>query len=151
MIFGVSFRIIVKKYHTNWLSVIHFTTGSDHGVYGYRIPAVWIAPNRKQFGIWCDVSGNINNVNYVDFSFGMPYDITITQTPFPRRQLGRRGFGMLWYEIIVNGSPFVSVANHQPRNFSNVKEYLSDPWYPAFTSDFGYVSNLKICNLNICM
>ena len=79
----------------------------------------------------------------------MPYDITITQTPFPRTQLGRRGFGMLWYDIIVNGSTFVSVANHQPRNFSNVKEYLSDPWYPAFTSDFGYVSNLKIMINNV--
>ena len=49
-----------------------------------------------------------------------------------------------WYEIIVNGSTVVSVRNLQPRIFSNVKEYLSDPWYPAFTSDFGTVYNLKI-------
>ena len=144
MIYRVSFRIIVKKYHVSWLSVIHFTTGSDCCTSGYRIPAVWITPNQARFAIWSDVSGN-NNYRYTttnDFSFGMPYDITIQQT---------QDLTGYWYGIIINGSTVLKVQNTQPKIFSNVKEYLSDPWYPAFTSDFGYVSNLKICNLNICM
>ena len=62
--------------------LIHFTTGSDCCTSGYRIPAVWITPNQARFAIWSDVSGN-NNYQFTttnDFSFGMPYDITIQQT-----------------------------------------------------------------------
>ena len=138
MIYRVSFRIIVKKYHTNWLSVIHFTTGSDCCTSGYRIPAVWITPNQARFAIWSDVSGN-NNYRYTttnDFSFGMPYDITIQQTP---------GFGgSYWYEIIINGSTFVKVQNTKPKKFFHVKEYISNPWYHSFTSDLGTIFNLEI-------
>ena len=101
-------------------------------------------PQPSAFCYLVDVSGN-NNYRYTttnDFSFGMPYDITIQQT---------QDLTGYWYGIIINGSTVLKVQNTQPKIFSNVKEYLSDPWYPAFTSDFGYVSNLKICNLNICM
>ena len=138
-IYSVSFRIIVKKSYRGWQSVIHFTTRGDSG-YGCRIPAVWIYG--AYFYIWSDVSGNTNYGKHIKFSYGKKYDITIQQT--------KKNY-KYWYEIIVNGSTVVKVQNTQPRIFYNVKEYLSDPWYPAFTSDFGYVSNLKICNLNICM
>ena len=135
-IYSVSFRIIVKKYSGNWVSVMHFTTGGDSG-YGGRIPAVWIYPGEACFAIWCDVSGKYGYqyMKKINFSLGKKYDITIQQT--------KKNY-KYWCEIIINGSTVVKVQNTQPRIFYNVKEYLSDPWYHAFTSDFGTVSNLKI-------
>ena len=133
-IYSVSFRIIVKKNDNNWQSVIHFTTGNNHGAPGNRIPAVWIA-NKNRFYICSSVSGNHDYQKYINFTLGKQYDITIQQT---------KENGKYWYQIIINGSTVFKVPNTQPRIFSNVKEYLSAPWGKAFTSDYGTVSNLKI-------
>merc|ERR1712062_504672 len=113
----------------------HFAVnGKDDGRYGSRIPAVWIEPN-KRFYIESAVSGNCCYRKYINHYLGKQYDITIQQT---------KENGKYWYQIIVNGSTVLKVQNTQPRIFSNVKEYLSDPWYRPFSSDYGTVYNLKI-------
>ena len=117
-----------------WTNVIHFTTGGNDKHYGSRIPAVWINKS-GYFHICSAVSGNRNFWNNFKFSLGKQYDITIEQY---------NENGKYWYEIIINDHVKLKVHNNRPRIFSNVIEYISDPWYNPFTSDLGTISNLEI-------
>ena len=65
------------------------------------------------------------------------YDITIQQS-----QIG----GRYMYQVFISGKRVINVVNRSPKPFNDVKLYTSDPWYPAFTSDLGTISNLKIEN-----
>ena len=139
-VYRVSFSVIVNKLPlAKWTNVIHFTTGGNAGVYGYRNPAVWINKGAhlgfKTIHIVSSVSGNANYSKDYKFSLGKQYDITIQQS---------KQNGKYWYEIWINGHLKFKVQNTKPRSFSNVKEYISDPWYPHFSSDLGTVSNLEI-------
>ena len=48
------------------------------------------------------------------------------------------------YQIFISGKRTQSFVSLYPKKFTNVEFYTSDPWYPAFTSDLGTISNLKI-------
>ena len=134
-LYRVSFSIKVNKLSNHaWTNVIHFTTGSDQAHYGSRIPGVWIHKS-GQFLICSAVSGNKNYCKYFKFSLGKQYDITIEQY---------KQYGKYWYKIIINDHLKLKMHNTRPRIFSNVKEYISDPWYNPFTSDLGTISNLEI-------
>ena len=136
-IYRVSFSIKVSKMAN--ANVIHFTTGLDQSIYslffiGSQIPAVWL--NKSGFFHICStVSGNRNYCKNINYSLGKQYDITIQQYNHN---------GKYMYEIIINGLTKVCVENTQPRIFSHVKEYTSNPWYSSFTSDFGNIFNLEI-------
>ena len=135
-VYRVSFSIIVNKLpHAQWTNVIHFTTGGNGEVYGDRVPAVWINKGGQSFHICSAVSGNWNVAKDYKFSFGKQYDITIQQS---------KQNGKYWYEILINNILRLRVHNTKPIIFSNVREYISDPWYPSFTSDLGTIFNLKV-------
>ena len=126
--------IVNKLSNHEWTNVIHFTTGGDYAHYGNRVPAVWVN-NRGFFQISSAVSGSKDYWKKFKFSLGRQYNITIQQY---------KQNGKYWFEITIDGSSIVNVENTKPTNFSNVKLYTSDPWYPPFTSDFGTISHLKI-------
>ena len=134
-VYRVSFSIIVNKLpHAQWANVIHFTTGGNNGVYGNRNPAVWINKRFQGISIVSAVSGN-NYWRDYKISFGKQYDITIQQS---------KQNGKYWYEILINNILRLRVHNTKPIIFSNVKEYISDPWHYSFTSDLGTIFNLKV-------
>ena len=134
-IYRVSFSIIVNKLSNHvWTNVIHFTTGGNCKVYGDRVPAVWIHKSGL-FHICSAVSGNKSYWKNFKFSLGKQYDITIQQS---------KQNGKYWYEIIINNHLKLKVQNTRPRIFSNVKEYISNPWFLPFTSDLGTISKLKV-------
>ena len=134
-IYRVSFSIIVKKLPNHpWANVIHFTTGSNDAVYGSRVPAVWIPNKRRSFYICSAVSGNKDYCKYFNFSLGKQYDITIQQS---------KQNGKYWYEIRINNHLKLKVQNTRPMIFSNVKEYISNPWFLPFNSDLGTISNFE--------
>ena len=133
-IYRVSFRIKVNKLSNQvWTNVIHFTTGSNHAHYGSRHPAVWIHKGGL-FYICSAVSGS-HYCKSFKFSLGEQYYITIQQS---------KQNGKYWYEISINDHLKLKVHNARPRIFSNVKEYISDPWHNPFTSDLGTISNLEV-------
>ena len=143
-VYRVSFSIIVNKLPKKvWTNVFHFTNGKgngNYGVYGNRIPAVWV---NNAYGVYKNgffhissaVSGKTSYEKNYQFSLGKQYDITIQQL---------KQNGKYWFEILINGHSKLKVQNTTPRKFSNVKEYISDPWTNPFTSDLGIVSNLEI-------
>ena len=153
--FKVSFSIKFNKFPrlkppTN---IIHFTNGGNCCNYGERIPAVYC----KSFRTWqwfrrrryikllfisaVNEDGNFRKGYFPKgrngFALGKQYDITIQQS-----QIG----GRYMYQVFISGKRVINVVNRSPKPFNDVKLYTSDPWYPAFTSDLGTISNLKIEN-----
>ena len=55
--FKISFDILVSKFGPGWQSVIHFTTDGNHGIYGYRIPGLWVFQD-KTLSIRSALNGN---------------------------------------------------------------------------------------------
>ena len=53
--------------------------------------------------------------------------------------------GSYYFDFGVNGTSEYSKVNTDVREFSNVKVYASDPWYPA---QDGFIKNLVITNDN---
>ena len=142
-------RIIDRKIYTN---IIHFTNGGNCCNYGERIPAVYI--KRVRTGRWwwrrnyvqlTFISAINGRGNFrIDFprgrnglALGKQYDITIQQSKIGGRYM---------YQVFISGKRVINEVNRSPKRFNNVKLYTSDPWYPAFTSDLGTISNLKIEN-----
>ena len=80
---------------------------------------------------------NSNGDFYKDFSFelGKEYQMSIQQW---------KHNGTYWYEIIIDGISKFKIENKQPRQYSSVELYTSDPWYEPFTSEFGSICNIKI-------
>ena len=45
--------------------------------------------------------------------------------------------------MLVDGNTIYSGENTDPKDFENVKVYVSDPWYASFTSEYGLLENFK--------
>ena len=70
-----------------------------------------------------------------DIVLGKQYPIAIIQY---------RQSQKYWYEVIIDDVQELMIYNHVAKSFPNVKVYLSDPWKPSFSSNFG-----SLCNLNL--
>ena len=139
---NIEFYCVTYKGHDNFKECSwkhRFVNSKQQLLNSYRNPAVWINKGAhlgfKTIHIVSSVSGNANYSKDYKFSLGKQYDITIQQS---------KQNGKYWYEIWINGHLKFKVQNTKPRSFSNVKEYISDPWHPHFSSDLGTVSNLEI-------
>ena len=127
--YSVSFKLFPTKLSPGWHNVLHFTTGTDHGQPGSRIPAVWL--HKSAGDSWSRslyICSFVNrNVNYCWTSGKIKANrlakIEIRQT---RRVLDYN------YEILINGIVQHEVSNYLGiRAFENVKLYVSDPWHAA--------------------
>ena len=135
-VFQISFDIVVTRLpYSSWMNVFHFTaTNRNCCGHGDRIPALYINRN----GHFYFISLLNNNGNYyraVKFELGVTYHVTIQQS---------KSGDNFWYEILINGESKLKIENSNPKVFSTVRLYTSDPWHDSFTSDFGSVCNLKI-------
>ena len=136
--FKVEFDIKVTKlprrgWH-NRLNVFHF-----HGRYGSGIPGLWIGrmKDRQYFCISSAVKTMYKRFkykSYTKFVVGKKYHITIQQLKVS---------GNYYYEIIIDGASKFKILNTMAKQYYNVKMYASDPWHPAFTSHFGWISAIK--------
>ena len=136
-LFTVEFDIIVTSHVSGWTNVFHFTAEGNKDNYGDRIPALYIdnINNQGYFHICSAINGNPNYRKNFDFELGKQYHISIKQF---------MDSGINWFEIIIDGESLFKIKNTQPKSFSSVKLYGSDPWYNSFTSDLGKICNFKI-------
>ena len=140
--FTIDFDIMVTKttYGSGgWTNVFRFTANdiNDHNLdykFGGRIPAFFIN-SHGFFHICSEIDDNPNYCQNFDFELGKQYQITIKQF---------METGIDWYEIIIDGESWFKKENTQPKSFSSVKLYASDPWYNSFSSDLGSICNVKI-------
>ena len=133
-LYTVEADITVKKIPTTtWTNIFHFTIKDNHVKLGDRIPAVWIN-KAGYFHISSAVNGNRNFVKDFNFDVGEKYHMKIQQ--FQRDN-------KIIYEVLINGKPIHSGENTDPKDFENVKVYVSDPWYNPFSSEYGVLENFK--------
>ena len=130
LFFKVEAEITVNSQYNDWMSVFHFTNNGDQNVQGSRIPAIYIKTN--QFFITSD--GAFYDALFT-FEFEKKYHIVIQQYPVEDK---------VFAEIKINGEIIHSRENNVAKSFLGVKVYISNPWYQAFTSDYGLLENLKI-------
>ena len=111
-------------------NVFHMSTLDD----GSHVPyfMVW---NNKMFEICFSVNGNDNYCVYQEYWLNQWYHFQISQRIIPN--------GGAKYIIKVNCNTVHEILNSKPRNFSEVKLYLSSPWRPSLGSH-GTLSNLTI-------
>ena len=135
-VYKIEFCIKVAKWPAvEWTNVFHISeTGNNCCNIGDRIPALFV--NKNGFFYVCSaVDGNGDYCKKFHFEIGKQNQMTIQQL---------KENGEYWYEIIIDGASKFKIENKQPKKFSNVKLYASDPWYNPFSSDLG-----NICNVNI--
>ena len=113
-----------------WHSVLHLTSGGNGINYGSRTPAILFSSN--QMSICSAVNGNGNFCNSVVMQIDLWVDINISQ-----KKQGSDYF----YAISVGGKTVANIKNTKPQEFSNVKVYVGDPWYPPMS---GYIQDLYI-------
>jgi len=134
--FEIEFDIVVNKLpNGEWLNVFHFT-GTKEGCCGLgdRIPALFINKGGYfHFTTALDDDGNY----YKNFNFELEttYHVTIQQLKINSKY---------WYDIIINNERKFREENKNPKSYSTVLFYNSDPWFDSFTYEFGHICNLKV-------
>ena len=53
---------------SDYLNILHFTTGAHCCAYGTRTPGLWYIGGRNQFHLSSAISGNGNNAKYLPYS-----------------------------------------------------------------------------------
>lgn len=101
-----------------WTNVIHFTTDHNKGSMGFRLPAIFLYNNKLR--ISQDVSGKVMHDTDVDFETNKWIILVISSL--------KKG-SSTWYTVTVNGKVIETMIDTAPRSYSNVKLYVSDPWY----------------------
>ena len=134
--FRVSAYITVKKHTSlNWGNIFHFTKGGGGAQYGDRIPAMW-ARKDGYFMISSAVSGNKNHKYEFAYELGKQHHVVIQQH--------QKTDGKVMYEIIIDGLLMYAIENTLPKDFANVKVYLSSKWNQPFdglVEDFEFTAN----------
>ena len=134
--FKVEFDLIInKQIPGTWKNLLHMTTGENGGASG-RIPAIFLI-NNEIYPCY-HVNGNGNYYKVFKYDLNQQYHFVISQ------QYNSDGEAI--YGITINGEDFDKVINTTPKNFTDVKLYLSDNWYDSF-GPYGKLSNLKFADL----
>ena len=135
----VTLEIKMTQYLADWTNVIHFTTGVPKGVYGCRIPSVWIQNTHHKLYIASAVNGNFNSGNYSKSALpiGKWISIVIKQMKVN---------GMFNYSIFIDGLPLASIVNMKAAEFENVTCYASNPSHAAQP---GLIKKLIVYSRNI--
>jgi len=135
--YSVNLDINANSFQNAWQSILHVTgTGGNCCGYGDRVPGIWYQASRSsqsKLHVCSAVSGSGNNCyNSAAFSVGQWVNLKVIQ------QLVN---GKYEYDVLIDGSRVYSLVNSQPREFNDVKVYLTDPWYLNLN---GQVRNLEI-------
>ena len=132
LLFKVEADITVNSLASaQWLNVFHFTIGGNFGDSwnGNRIPALFIDNIDKNLHLCFTGQFNFN------FDLGQKYHILFQQYIFADKVIA---------EIKIDGNIINSTENNQAKIFPGVKLYIANPWYEAFTSNYGLLENFKI-------
>ncbi|XP_065653711.1 uncharacterized protein LOC136080678 isoform X2 [Hydra vulgaris] len=136
--YSVFFEINPTTINDRYRNVIHMTVKKDMSNYGDRTPGVWFYPNTSSLYICAAVNNDSNYCLYQTslLKLGLWSSLKISQELFE---------GKYFYSIQLNNETLLNVVNHVAQEFSNVKVYISDPWYNVQP---GFIRNLKITNGN---
>ncbi|XP_065652529.1 uncharacterized protein LOC136079840 [Hydra vulgaris] len=127
--YSVSFKLKPYSYSKGWENVLHVTKGQNYGECGDRNPAVFFHKDGSgQLVFFSAINGNINS----EFETKYPLPLNVWSSIKIEQTLKDRAYV---YAIYVNGSIQYEIENKDPRQFKDVKVYISDPWYTAHDGD----------------
>ena len=129
--YEVTFSVKPTAFTRGYSNVLHFTTGGDHGKFGYRIPGVWFNWNKLHI---CESVKH--SYNYCANSQGLAKN-KWTDVKIVNKKID----SIYWYTVYVNGKQIARTDNPGARTYKNVKVYVTDPWHTPFK---GFLRNLKI-------
>ena len=118
-----------------WYNIYHATINGNNKIYGSRTPGIWILyKNGKMYpNVHSAVRGNKDYTTNID---SIPLNewiiINVSQT-----KIGTE----YQYVVEVNGKVLHTVNNTKPKEFENVKIYISNPWSLVVP---GYVRNVYL-------
>ncbi|XP_065653497.1 coadhesin-like isoform X2 [Hydra vulgaris] len=135
--YTVSFKIKPTSFLNQWANVIRLTINNDNDKYGDRNPAVFFRKNGTGLHICSAVSGIVNYVKNTD---QLVLD-NWTSVKIAQEFVGKNYI----YSIELNGRTILNIKNNDTRDFSNVKVYVSDPWFEAQP---GFIKDLQITQGN---
>ena len=131
--FNVEADITVIKQPNQPKNIFHFTQNLDNTKYGDRIPTVLLLKDGN-IRICSAINGDKNFCKGFKYELDTKYHLKIQQFRQNEKTI---------YNIIMNDNIIYSGENKQPKDFDNVKVYVSDKWYDPFTSEFGLLENLQ--------
>ena len=134
--FSIEADITINTKPNNWCNVFHFTKGGDNWrQHGNRIPSMWIHKDNK-FYIMHSVQGNSNHYSRHSVNYGQKFHLLVHQY--------QNSNGKDYFEIKIDNQSVHLIENTDARDWSNVKVYVSDPWYISF-GEHGTIENFVYC------
>ena len=118
-------------------NVLHLSIGGQYGIYGDRIPAVFInqlSSSEQVMEFRSSVSGNHDHGFDFSYQLNTPYHIDISQL---------KNNDIVTYSIWIDNVQVHSTVNTDVEVFPAVKLYLSSPWLSTF-GIYGTVRNLWV-------
>lgn len=134
--FFISFQLLVSQHQlVDFRSVLHFTTGNNIGMYGDRIPGLWLKKDNALL-IASAINGDPNYFRSTSkpIQVNKWYSVEIEQALKGEK---------LMFTFKVDGVTMHTVENKKAKEFKDVKIFAADPWYESTT---GKIKNLKIVN-----
>ena len=114
-------KILYEKHH----NIFHFTIDGDHSEIGYRQPALWL---QRFDNIRIGFAAGIDDKH--DYYFYVRRNISIFQNWMHIVISQQKDGEQFWFRVYINGEMVHEKINTLPREYSDMKLYLSDPWYP---------------------
>lgn len=122
--YHMHFELTIRSRVASWGSVIHFTTGGNHGTPGERIPGIWLSPGDTRLTVASETAAAMNPHCYsrTHMSLNRKYAIDIYHAPGCALvvEIDRK------FECVVQisprGSPFPPTEG--------IRVYAGDPWHP---------------------
>ncbi|XP_065652584.1 uncharacterized protein LOC136079857 [Hydra vulgaris] len=134
-VFSISFKLKPISYSKEWQNVLHITKGQNFGECGDRYPAVFFdGSGRLEF--FSDINGKINS----KFVTKNPLPLNVWSSVKIEQTFKNGGYV---YAIFINGSIQYETENKDPRQFKDMKVFISDPWYTAHD---GWIKELFVVN-----
>ena len=113
-------------------NIFHLTTGESCCNVGSMIPAVWIFNGNLNVGMAINGVGNLSRsfaINDTEW-----YNVLILQK--------KNKHGDFTFKVLINAEVKWSLVNINPKEFKDVKLFISNPWHQAFN---GSLRNFHIC------
>ena len=119
----------------DWTSVIHLTVDGDRTSYGDRTPGVWFQPDNYMY-----FSSALNGlIDGASISTVRTQLMEWTKVKISQQLIDEKYI----FTVYVAETEVYAIENTLPKEFNNIKVYLSDPWY---ISQPGLIRNFVIVN-----
>jgi len=125
----ITIAIIPNQSHVR--NIFHFTTDGDVGVYGYRVPAIFLLDGKIQFR--ADTNGHPDRFSedyaLSPFAIGTKFHVRI-------EQVYDSVASKYMINAYVNRILQYKIDSPHPTEIQNVKVYTCDKWYDICTGMF---------------